>query len=308
MILLYGILEDSPMSLVLSELDKAGANYCFLNHRNIFQSTIEFKYGKKDPSRIIIHSPGVTIDLSEVTAVYTRPYNFNDYEELEGKSPDDPIAIEAAGFENQFMECLDASDALIINKSEPSATNNSKPYQLTVIKDAGLKIPVTFITNEPDEAREFLNMNTDCIYKSISGVRSIVQRVSESHIEYIDDVKWCPTLFQKVVPGVNFRVHVIDEELFSVRIESDRIDYRYGKTMMYIEDLPEDIAQKCLDLTSALGLHFSGIDLMRTPDNEWYCFEVNPSPAYSYFQMNSGLPISAALARALINADRPIHP
>src|SRR5450759_5277004 len=172
MILLYGISEDSPMSLVRAELDNAGADYRFLDHRNIFNSTIEYKYSKKKPAEIIIHSTGLTIDFSEVTAVYTRPYNFMDYGEMNGKAPDDPIAIVAMGFENQFMSCLDASDAFIVNKSEPSASNNSKPYQLSLIKEAGLKIPITFITNEPIEARQFIKENTDCIYKSISGVRS----------------------------------------------------------------------------------------------------------------------------------------
>ena len=120
----------------------------------------------------------------------------------------------------------------------------------------------------------------------------------------LEDVQWCPTLFQKVVPGNNYRVHVIKDEIFAVRIESDRLDYRYGKTTMVAEELPHDIATKCRRITSSIGLHFSGIDLMRTPDDEWYCFEINPSPAYSYFQVNSGVPISTALAKALMEADK----
>ncbi len=52
-----------------------------------------------------------------------------------------------------------------------------------------------------------------------------------------------------------------------------------------------------------LGLHFSGIDLIRTPHDEWYCLEVNPSPAYSYFEKASGQPISIALARFMMAAD-----
>ena len=63
---------------------------------------------------------------------------------------------------------------------------------------------------------------------------------------------------------------------------------------MIAEELPTDIADKCKMLNTVLGLHFSGIDLMLTPDNKWYCFEVNTSPAYSYFQLNTGLQISKA--------------
>src|ERR1041385_6912485 len=128
MILLYGIYEDSPISLVKDELENAGADYCFLNHRNIFSSSIECTLNEEKSAEGTIHSPGLTIDFSQVTAAYARPYNFMDYAEMKGKSSDDPLAIAAMGFENQLMSCLDASDGFIVNKSEPSASNNSKPY------------------------------------------------------------------------------------------------------------------------------------------------------------------------------------
>jgi len=35
------------------------------------------------------------------------------------------------------------------------------------------------------------------------------------------------------------------------------------------------------------------------PDGEWYCFEINPSPGFIYYERHSGLPISAALADLL---------
>jgi D-alanine-D-alanine ligase-like ATP-grasp enzyme len=52
---------------------------------------------------------------------------------------------------------------------------------------------------------------------------------------------------------------------------------------MIAEELPTDIVDKYKMLNTALGLHFSGIDLMLTPDNKWYCFEVNTSPAIHIF-------------------------
>jgi D-alanine-D-alanine ligase-like ATP-grasp enzyme len=41
----------------------------------------------------------------------------------------------------------------------------------------------------------------------------------------------------------------------------------------------------------------AGIDLRRTPSGEWYCFEVNPSPAYSWFDLDGR--IATAIARFL---------
>ena len=63
-------------------------------------------------------------------------------------------------------------------------------------------------------------------------------------------------------------------------------------------------AGRCVGLASALGLGFAGIDLKITPDDEVYCFEVNPSPAFSYYESNTGQPISEGVAAALMQAER----
>jgi glutathione synthase/RimK-type ligase-like ATP-grasp enzyme len=304
MILLWGLMEDAPMNMAYAELAKTGADFFFLDHRKIFDSDIEYTFSIKDGAKCFIDIEGVRLDLDNVRAAYIRPYNFRDYSQMEGKAIDDPIALKAGGFEMQLMAWLDASDMLVLNRSGPSATNNSKPYQLSLISKAGFKVPKTYISNDSALVRKFLTESGEAVYKSISSVRSIVHKVADNHLGFIDDVQWCPTLFQKVVPGINYRAHVLNNEIYAVRIESDSLDYRYGQTTMMAEELPDDVAQKCYRINEMLGLHFSGIDLMRTGQGEWYCFEVNPSPAYSYFQLNSGVHISAALARLLMDADK----
>ena len=51
-----------------------------------------------------------------------------------------------------------------------------------------------------------------------------------------------------------------------------------------------------------MNLPLAGIDLRRTPQGEWYCFEVNPSPAFTYYEQITGQPISQAVALLLANA------
>ncbi len=304
MILLWGLKADAPINMVRLELEKAGADVFFLDHRKIFHSDIEYTFSEKTGINCILKVDGITLDLNLINIAYIRPYSFLDYPEMDGKAMDDPMAIKASGFELQLMAWLNASDAMVINKADPSATNNSKPYQLSLIHKAGFKVPETFISNDAGQVKQFLARVGNAVYKSISSVRSIVHEVGSDHLQFIDDVQWCPTLFQKVVDGVNYRVHVIGDELFAVKITSDRLDYRYGHTIMVTEGLPVEIAQKCLRLNEILGLHFSGIDLMRTADDKWCCFEVNASPGYSYFELSSGAPISIALAKFMMAADR----
>jgi len=46
-------------------------------------------------------------------------------------------------------------------------------------------------------------------------------------------------------------------------------------------------------------LAVAGIDLRRTPEDEWYCFEVNPSPAFSFYEEATHQPIAEAIAALL---------
>ena len=113
-----------------------------------------------------------------------------------------------------------------------------------------------------------------------------------------------PTQFQAFVPGQNVRVHVIGREIFATAIDSDAVDYRYAgrddeDVSMTAMELPQVVADACVSVTRELGLTMSGIDLKRTPNDEWYCFEVNPSPAYSFFQELGGQPIADALVKFL---------
>jgi glutathione synthase/RimK-type ligase-like ATP-grasp enzyme len=188
-------------------------------------------------------------------------------------------------------------------------SNSSKPYQAQLIREHGFLVPETLITNVPESVREFHERHGRIIYKSISAARSIVQTYEEHDAERLDNIRWCPTQFQDCVDGTNVRVHTVGERVYATAITTDATDYRYaqrqsGEAALLREvELCDDLAAKCLRLAHALDLPFAGIDLKITPENEVYCFEVNPSPAFSYYEGNTGQPISAGLAACLMEAD-----
>jgi glutathione synthase/RimK-type ligase-like ATP-grasp enzyme len=96
----------------------------------------------------------------------------------------------------------------------------------------------------------------------------------------------------------------VNDEIFPTEIVSDSVDYRYarrngGSAELKAADLPSEIAEKCVKLTEGLGLAFAGIDLKVTPEGEVFCFEVNPCPAFSYYEANTDQPIARAVARYL---------
>jgi glutathione synthase/RimK-type ligase-like ATP-grasp enzyme len=64
-------------------------------------------------------------------------------------------------------------------------------------------------------------------------------------------------------------------------------------------ELPSEVADRCVRMAASMHLPLAGIDLRRTPGGEWYCFEVNPSPAFTAFESHTGQPITQAVAQLL---------
>ena len=59
------------------------------------------------------------------------------------------------------------------------------------------------------------------------------------------------------------------------------------------------LEERCRVLAASLGLLLAGIALRLTAQGEWYCFEVNPSPAFTYYASSTNQPIAQAVARML---------
>jgi glutathione synthase/RimK-type ligase-like ATP-grasp enzyme len=91
-------------------------------------------------------------------------------------------------------------------------------------------------------------------------------------------------------------------------IRTEATDYRYaarqvdeGAALEAVE-IPDAVAERCVRLAAALELPFAGVDLLVPEEGEPVCLEVNPSPAYSYYQLSTGQPIARALAAYLAAA------
>ena len=188
-------------------------------------------------------------------------------------------------------------------------SNGSKCYQAQLICANGFVVPETLVTNDPERVRAFYGRHQKrVIYKSISGVRSIVQLLKDEDLERLDAIRACPTQFQAFVAGTNVRVHTVGAEVFATAIHTEATDYRYAtrqgsEAELEAFTLPDALAARCLKLAQGLGLAFAGIDLKFTPQGEVYCFEVNPSPAFSYYEAHTGQPIARSVARYLAGLD-----
>jgi len=303
MILLGGIRSESPLALLTQPLDTLGASYRFFNQRLCEEYAMTFAVGADGVSGTL-RLDDETLNLSDISAVYLRLMDDRLLPELESEPTGSPKHRHSRALHDTLYRWIEVADARVVNRSDPQGSNSSKPYQAQLIAGFGLRVPETLITNDPAEVLAFGRRYGSIIYKSMSGVRSIVKKFDDDDVARLNDIVWCPVQFQALVPGNDVRVHVIDRELYATEIISDVTDYRYarkmgGTTTLRAFELSTDLAARCVALTAGLDLVFAGIDLRIGTDGTATCFEVNPAPAFSYYQANTGQPIAMSLARYL---------
>lgn len=304
MILVCGGLADSVTQLVCARLEDCGYPYRLLD-LGIYPAGFQIKWHWQGsgPGGCIA-GPDWQLDLDELTGVYIR------YLGPEGRAPPPDTAPEVAlamyaEHDTGLMALLEDLPCAVVNRLGGGMSNYSKAYQALLVRQSGLLTPPTLVTNDPEAAHRFYeDCQGEVIYKSLSGVRSIVRRMEAEQFARLSLLRHGPAQFQAFIPGENVRMHTVGDQVFATRVYSEAVDYRYASreertVEMEPTTLPPAITAACLRLARQLDLLLTGIDLKETPEGEYYCFEVNPSPGFLYYEQGSGQPISAALASLL---------
>lgn len=301
--LLCGLPTETPIALVGERLESLGAPALWFDQRAFDAMDIELTVsGTRVTGRLTIG--GRAVALEEVSGVYIRLLDDQALPALRHEPPGSPRRLRCRALHETLARWSEICPARVVNRLGAMASNGSKPYQTQLIREHGFAVPETLITNDPDLVRDFRRQHGRVIYKSISGVRSVVQLLEDCDDERLDAIRWCPTQFQAFVPGTNVRVHIVGDAVFATVAHTEATDYRYAhrqgsETTLEPFELEDDLAERCIRLAQGLGLAFAGIDLKLTPDGEVFCFEVNPSPGFSYFENHTGQPIAEAVARFL---------
>ncbi|HET8672854.1 MAG TPA: hypothetical protein VFL87_04400 [Thermoleophilaceae bacterium] len=304
MILLCGIPSEPPLAMVGRELERRRVPHVFFNQRRFADAEIEWElYGGSIGGSLTLE--GERHRLEDVAAVYTRLMDDRLLPELYREPAGSAARGRCRSLHEALLRWCEVSPARVVNRAAPQGSNSSKPYQAQLIAAHGFHVPDTLITNDPELVLDFVRVHSSVVYKSISGVRSVVKLLSDDDLARLDRIRWCPVQFQAFVPGRNVRVHAVGGSAFATEIVSEATDYRYagmdggGGAELRPSELPDEVVQACIELADDLGLAFAGIDLKLAPDGRVFCFEVNPSPAFSYFEAGAGQPIAAAVARYL---------
>lgn len=307
MILLIGIPTEPPLALARAALDARGTPYVLLNQRHVDQWRIQLSISGHGVEGTL-NVGALRYPLDRFTGIYARPMDARLLPEMAGERTDSSRWAHCMQTHDVLMRWLELAPGRVLNRPSAMASNGSKPYQAQLIRSSGFSTPPTLISNHPDSIRAFQARHGRVIFKSISGARSIVTELQGPQLERLALVRRCPVQFQALIRGGDIRVHTVGSRVFAARAVSDAVDYRYatrqgGELALEAMDLPEELAHRCVALARDLGLDFAGIDLKLTPDGDAVCFEVNPCPAYSFYEQHTGQPIAAAVAAYLAGED-----
>jgi hypothetical protein len=297
MILICGVVDEPVTARLLAHAISRNIEYAFIDERNLF-SKIQLDICLQDnhlSGDLIFDNWRLPVD--SITGIFNRLWMSSSRVDELWRSTDKMYA-----FVRNIDFFLNSFPGKVANRPHALTSNGFKINQYSHIIQAGFNLPDTFTTNDVREAVELMGGNpAGWILKSNSGIRSKVRAVTAEDIALWKEHQAVPPVqFQKMLKGYNVRVHVVGEEVFACSIRTAEVDYRYGQEKEFqVVGLSAEMETQCIHLTRQLGLSLSGIDLFYAEDGRWYCFEVNCSPGYSWYEEHAGLPISNAICNYL---------
>jgi hypothetical protein len=264
-------------------------------------------------TRIQLRPPsGDVVDLGDVGAVWyrrIRPYGLHD------DLLDETSRLFA------WSECNEALlgvwytlPCFWMNPPLGDEAAQRKVHQLRLAQLVGLSVPDTLVTNDPAEARSFIEQHGPgrVIRKAFRNIQEAPRQtaiVGEAELPLLEGVRYAPVIFQRFVPAVaDLRVTVVDGEVFAAEIRSDsdhQIDYRMGLGSASVQgcSLPDEVADRLRRLMEHLGVTFGAIDMRLTAEGDYVFLEINPAGEYLFISQRTGLPIPEAIAAALQRHD-----
>jgi glutathione synthase/RimK-type ligase-like ATP-grasp enzyme len=162
------------------------------------------------------------------------------------------------------------------------------------------------VTNEPNQAYRFLETHQfDCIYKQFRGVDFGPWETRPFHRNDLTDLerlRLCPLILQKHIRGeFDVRVTVVGESMFAARLlyklGHHPVDSRADFTPVERHD--QEMVASIKRLMNKLGLVYGAIDFRFSESEGYTFFEINPEGQYLWIEIETGLPISRAIAEQL---------
>jgi len=210
--------------------------------------------------------------------------------------------------------------AIWVDDLERINAAHNKLRQLRVACEVGFLIPQTLVTNKAEAVREFFQqVNGKMVAKLLTALsRSIeptsfflyTSTVKEEDLLDAESLRYCPMVFQEQIPKqLELRVVYVNGNVFVGSLNASvyaasKVDWRrpgVETSAWEHHKLPDELIDRLKAFMSKLGLLFGACDFILTPSGEYVFLEINPQGEWGMLEKDLDLPISSAIADALIS-------
>lgn len=310
MILIISYPEEDHTVEVVRHLREAGKEIGILNLADFpMRNSISLNLLEMGDPVYMINGPGGQFDLSSVRVVWWRRIVSFDIDPKVCR-PAERIFCESETSQ-AVHGALDALKCVWVNPRCADESAHRKPFQWAVARRVGMKLPRTLVTNDPNVARGFIKQVGigRTVFKAFLAVTEEwreTRLVEAEDLARIDSVRYAPVIFQEYIEGVDIRITVVGNQLYTAEIDARQTTYPVDMRMVIGEakiqpiELPSDVYNMILSFMREMGLIYGAIDMRRTVEGNFVFLEVNPAGQWLFVEQRTGLPITQAVADLLL--------
>ncbi len=301
---IYATSDDTHALAMAARLDQKGVRTSYLANDR-FPGEIRLSMGDGDYrlGSDSAHDFPVWYVRAIATALPIMPVGDGTYEALDDAKAVYVTEKEKQAFVAAWLKGLDLSGKTVVNGLGPMDQHLAKPYQVELLRLAGIPVPRTLVTNDPERLKTWAEANPEAIYKPVAGgahTRHLVP--SDLEDGRLALLSAAPVIFQERIVGDNIRVYVVGDRLVSAGvIHTTHIDFRQGVDKLERVDLPPEVVEMCVKAVGVCGLHYSGVDVMHDKVADRYVMlECNPCPMYQVWDNEIGDDVEGEIADYLV--------
>src|SRR5262249_20344958 len=195
----------------------------------------------------------------------------------------------------------------------------SKLRQLQLARHCGMLIPRTLVSNDAQRVRRFSKeVNGRMVAKMLTPLSTTMERAeafvytSRIDADALGDLaalRHSPMVFQEEIQKQSeLRAACVDGRLFVGAVDASgsvrgRTDWRLAtpeECRWRRASLPEPLRDRISEMMRELELRFGVFDFIQTPTGDHVFLELNPVGEWGMLERDLGLPISDAIAAALL--------
>lgn len=212
---------------------------------------------------------------------------------------------------DSYQILMDSLKSEWISRPEANLNASNRLLQLATAREAGLNIPLTLITNDPNAAAEFYKCNEgQVVLKAVhhhsieigDKVYSMYTRsLTKDDLSKLDDLIYAPCILQeRLRKKSELRVTVVGKKVFAAELDTKSIPncrddlHRCAISEISKKSVKLDNAteEACLKIMNILHLKFCAFDFILDEKDELYFLEINPTGDWYWIEHDTKMPIT----------------